>query len=535
MKNTSLYYTAWVFIFSLALLLRLPYLNHRPMHTDEAVHALKFADLLETGTYHYDANEYHGPTLNIFTLLPAYLRGQTNLAEIDETTLRLVPVFFGVMLVLILALFSPLIGRTAALASALWITISPAQVYFSRYYIQEILFVFFTFLLIIAVFRYALHKRVLWSLLAGCALGWLHATKETDILVLAAMVAAGLAVWFYLNRSKILAWPKEILSMENRKSINSGQAKLSINKLHMLLFLLSAAVSSAVFFTSLQGWFDSFRTYGVYFQRGAGATLHIQPWYYYLQLLFFHQPVGCPLSTEGWILPFAFIGVIQSFRRSSPNNAKLYKGLRLFLVFFTFALALILFAIPYKTPWNILTVHAELLILAGIGLDDLATMMKKNRGIIIGLVVIAFGMMTKQALSLNHRYDCHPCNPWVYAHPGADVAEITHAVEKATSVAEGQQTFIQVIVPGHEYWPLPWTLRRFTHIGWYDHVDEYTPAAPIILIAPQEEAGLIHKLYHSPPPGERFLYLPLWREYRELRPGVEIRGYVRKDIWEAMP
>jgi predicted membrane-bound mannosyltransferase len=65
----------WLLVGALAagVLLRLPQLGMRPMHTDEAVHAIKFGALLETGTYRYDKNEYHGPTLNYLTLLPAWL------------------------------------------------------------------------------------------------------------------------------------------------------------------------------------------------------------------------------------------------------------------------------------------------------------------------------------------------------------------------------------------------------------------------------------------------------------------------------
>ena len=44
--------------------LRIGKLGRRPMHTDEAVHAIKFAKLLEDGLYRYDPDEYHGPTLN---------------------------------------------------------------------------------------------------------------------------------------------------------------------------------------------------------------------------------------------------------------------------------------------------------------------------------------------------------------------------------------------------------------------------------------------------------------------------------------
>ena len=76
-----------------ALALRLPRLDQRPMHGDEAVHADKFRLLLEQRHYEYDPNEYHGPTLNYLTLIGAWLTGAKNLTQVSEFTLRIVPVF----------------------------------------------------------------------------------------------------------------------------------------------------------------------------------------------------------------------------------------------------------------------------------------------------------------------------------------------------------------------------------------------------------------------------------------------------------
>ena len=59
-------------LFALALViglaLRLPRLDARPMHHDEANQAVKFGGLLETGQYHYDPADHHGPTLYYLTL-----------------------------------------------------------------------------------------------------------------------------------------------------------------------------------------------------------------------------------------------------------------------------------------------------------------------------------------------------------------------------------------------------------------------------------------------------------------------------------
>ena len=95
MKSVLNFKLLFLTIIVIALCFRLPQLHIRPMHGDEAVHAIKFGDLLENGVYQYDPFEYHGPTLNYFTLLPAWLLSQQTLIDISESTLRIVAVFFG--------------------------------------------------------------------------------------------------------------------------------------------------------------------------------------------------------------------------------------------------------------------------------------------------------------------------------------------------------------------------------------------------------------------------------------------------------
>ncbi|MHC4679568.1 MAG: glycosyltransferase family 39 protein [Planctomycetota bacterium] len=158
----------------LALALRLPRLQQRPMHGDEAVHAIKFGKLLEEGVYTYDPDEYHGPTLNYLTLIPAWLTGAANLTQVSEFTLRIVPVFFGVCLVLLLLLVARPLGTGATVYAAVLTAVSPAMVFYSRYYIQEVLLVCFTFGAIASGCRYARNRSMAWALLTGVFLGLMH-------------------------------------------------------------------------------------------------------------------------------------------------------------------------------------------------------------------------------------------------------------------------------------------------------------------------------------------------------------------------
>ena len=100
---------------------------------------------------------------------------------------------------------------------------------------------------------------------------------------------------------------------------------------------------------------------------------------------------------------------------------------------------------------------------------------------------------------------------------------------------DGLEMHIEIIIPDYEYWPLPWYLRANKNIAWWDHVDFEEPAAPLVISAASEERELIKKIYELPPPGHRHLYISLFSGYKELRPGQELRTYIRKDVWDLLP
>jgi len=151
----------------LALAFRCPRLDERPMHNDEAVNAIKFGDLWQHGAYKYDPNEHHGPSLFYITLAIARLTSSPDFEHLSETKLRLVAVLFGVGLILLLPLVADGLGRKATIWAALFTAISPAMVFYSRYYIHEMLLVFFTFLALAASWRYWRSRKIGWALLAG--------------------------------------------------------------------------------------------------------------------------------------------------------------------------------------------------------------------------------------------------------------------------------------------------------------------------------------------------------------------------------
>src|SRR5205814_10459669 len=106
---------------------------------------------------------------------------------------RLASVAFGVGLILLLLLLADGLGRQAAAWAAIFTAISPAMVFYSRYFIHEMLLLFFTALTLGAGWRYAQTRSARWAALTGAGLGLMFATKETLVITVAAIGLAAIA------------------------------------------------------------------------------------------------------------------------------------------------------------------------------------------------------------------------------------------------------------------------------------------------------------------------------------------------------
>ena len=66
------------------------------MHTDEAVQASIAVVSSETGHYHYNPKEFHGPALPYLSDAVRRLRGIYLLKDADEAALRMISALFGI-------------------------------------------------------------------------------------------------------------------------------------------------------------------------------------------------------------------------------------------------------------------------------------------------------------------------------------------------------------------------------------------------------------------------------------------------------
>jgi uncharacterized protein (TIGR03663 family) len=343
------------------LFLRFGRLDTRPMHHDEANQAVKFGTLLETGQYHYDFRDHHGPTLYYLTLPAAWLRGQHTLASLDEQTLRGVTATFGVVTILLLPLMAAGIGRTAVAASALLLALSPAMVFYSRMFIQESLFACFTLWFVIGVGRVVIGGGLTWSLIAGIAAGLAIATKETSIIVLPAALAAAVIARWSPGDAGLKARRHEDRSSEAR-----GGGALAP---HLFVAVVSAAAVAALFYSSFltnpAGLLQPLLGASTYLDRGTQPASHGHPWHYYLALLTYSASGGLRWS-EALIVVLASVGALTAWTKGVGFWAR-------YLACDVVIATTIFSALPYKTPWNVLPFYVAAIVLAGVGLSGWST------------------------------------------------------------------------------------------------------------------------------------------------------------------
>jgi predicted membrane-bound mannosyltransferase len=351
---------ASVLIAVAAALLRFPDLADRPMHADEDVQARKLGTLLESGSWKYEPGEYHGPVMQYLTAGIAHVAGARGYRDLTETMLRATPAALGVALAAMPLAMAGVIGRAPALAIAALTALSPAMVYYSRYYIPETL-------LVVLTASMAMLGRRGWGVAAGVVMGLMFATKETAVIAAVALMLAARRRpgWRLVTVAAvvpvILLGPREIV------------------------------------------W-----TISEYARQAVGR--HLNPWHFYLGILVRQETMIAALAACGAAAAIAGRGLDEGERVFA----------RLAAVYTLIALA-IYSAIPYKTPWCLLGPLHGLIALAGLGG---VAMLRLARPAGVAVIALAGAHLAWQSYIYSRPMAADPRNAYAYAHTTRDVYQI---------------------------------------------------------------------------------------------------------------
>jgi uncharacterized protein (TIGR03663 family) len=489
----ALIIVCWIGVLAAGVFLRFDGLADRPFHADEATGARITAQRLESGGARFDPRHHHGPLLGGLAAPLSRLRGETGWRDMSKHTLRLLPAFAGVLLVLVPLLGRRRYGDAPMLLAAALLATSPLLAYYSRMFIHEML-------LALAGMAALFFLTNGWRLIvAGFLVGLMYATKETFVISMLAWSGAGLCL-MYETRTRIecAAW------LRLRVPVIAALAVL----------ILTAGFFYTDAFRNPRGAIDAVRTFFVY----ENVEGHDKSPFYYLQLLMLPHKSGGLWWFGTPVLLLALCAVAMTFRKEAMAAHE-----RVFVRFIGWSALfhfLIYSLISYKNPWLACLPWAHVCLLAGFAFSGIMRLPVAPRIAIAALAVVGIVTQFKQARAATGRLASDARNPFAYVPTRRDVESLESWLARLRDITPAG-TLEPVAVIGGDYWPLPWYLRAFDKTGYWNELPPDLEAMPLVFSMP-DTAEVVSNLLT-----DTHVALP-----RGLRPDVPVILYLRKDIWE---
>ncbi|HEV3468403.1 MAG TPA: flippase activity-associated protein Agl23 [Pyrinomonadaceae bacterium] len=357
-------------VLAAATLFRLYALELKPMHHDEGVNGFFLTNLIRQGVYKYDPTNYHGPTLYYLSLPPVALFGLSTFA------VRSLTAAFGVATVGLVLALRRHVGSVAALAGAALLAVSPAAVFYSRYYIHEALFVFFTLAVVVAALRFYETGSAWHMTMLSASAAMLFATKETAFISVGTLVLA----WLVARAWAKLTWRAPAAPAREKRRAKPAPAETGWEglveragggeRLAMLafgglaLFLVVNVLFYSSFFTYRQGLDGALQSLKVWTKTGV-SDFHKKS---------VHTYVGWLWQEEAPVLILAAVGAAAALLTRARNRFAVFAGAWAFGILAAYSL------IPYKTPWLVLSFVVPMCVAAGYGVQALSRSAAARRG-----------------------------------------------------------------------------------------------------------------------------------------------------------
>ena len=418
-------------ILAVAAAARLTLLGMKPPHFDEGVNGWFVDQLTQTGYYHYDPTNYHGPLHFYVLFLFQTLLGRHIWA------LRLPLAVMGVLSVWMMARFERFMGRNAALWAAGAMAISPGGVFYARYAIHEYWLVFALMLMAwgLAGLWYEGKRKYLWAVWSGVTLAVL--TKETYVIHFAACALTFPCVGM-LTRMSGPADRGGAARQEWTWRDMAGGAAMFVG---CVVFFYSGA------FMDVAGLKGLYQAYGAWAQTGRVGNGHEKPWIYWVKLMGRYEWPSC-------------IGIAVGLATVWRGTPRFVRGIAIYGLGTLVAYSII----PYKTPWCIVSLTWPFLMLFGYGVDFAAQRWGSALAV-GGAAVLAANAPEMVALNFFRYTDAK--EPYVYVQTFPEVRLLMDPLNKL--VAQNPENYQ---IAGHilmeSYHPLPWLLGDFPNVGYYD-------------------------------------------------------------------
>jgi uncharacterized protein (TIGR03663 family) len=472
LKKTRQFFTferIFIIILIAAFILRFIVLDLKLLHHDEAIHSWFSYELLTKGAWKYDPS-YHGPFLYYVTA------GMFSLFGDSDLTARLLPSLCGFLLIPLVWFIYRLgyLDKRQALLAAAFIAFSPDMVYFSRFLRHDIFMLFFTFLLVVALFYYIDHGQRRYVLIAAIATaGALSCKEEMPFIILVIFAFFAFEIW------------------QRRLPLPAGW------KTDIIIFLvLTTAIMSVLYSgfgghidTLQHGWLDAIEHWTeMHNKQRLGG-----PWYFYIPLFLLYELPIFLLAIVG-TLQFIFkdTRIIRSIKQGFARIPRRHSGLPVDALasscleqirrskdaiqkpeeFFRFCIFWMLMTMAFyayvgeKVPWLIIHPLLPMCFVAVYRLN-----WQKTLFAVAGIIFLL--MMT-----------------WHVAFVPADINEPIIQVQNSEEMREVMGLMDasgHVVIASKNYWPLPWYYRgdrwnKITFFGDITDISTLTQNRPGMII-----------------------------------------------------
>jgi uncharacterized protein (TIGR03663 family) len=426
-RNSAFLAVVVIILLSLiAVVIRFYALELRPLHHDEGVNHLFIQGIERDGYYQYSHENYHGPTFFYLTWATWKIFGDTEMgmrggvAAIGVLTFLLVPLWW---------MRNNNSSRWGGILAGIFIGLSPAHVYYSRYSIHETLFIGLSIFVAIVSYEWLKSPKISHGIWGGVALGLLAATKETYIITLAS-IGVGM----------LCARPKKLFSTMYRERVSALSLGFFVYVV-VLFFVVSAA------FTWNQGIAEVAMSIPQWIGRNSSDNGHFKPPQYYLEIIW---------TTEWQLLVLGLVTLMLLpwyWFKDTFSRGRFLWGWGL-------ASLTIYSALNYKMPWIFLNISAPL-ILASV---ETFQQLKKNIAffLVLTIALVAGGYKVYQS---NFVIPCgDPVNPFAYVHTLQGEKIFINDLKEYMETHRANSP-IRILVGVDGYWPLPFYFKQLENQG----------------------------------------------------------------------
>lgn len=482
------FWALFTFILLAGFFMRFYDLTKRPIHHDEGVIGWFMMNILQRLDYTYDA-DYHGPFLYHFGALVFLIFGDS------DFTLRAPTALANLAVILLLLPLRKKMGDAGVLAAAALLSLSPSMVYYAQRAYMDNWFILFTIGLVAAIVLFFETRDDKYIVASAGLLALLFTTKEIAFIILFILLLYGALEYAARlfakgGRWKALERDARAVALEARRRWRALAASVAV---FVIIYV-------AFYTTLLFNWKNIVpavtRSLTFWLERSTTWAGHFKPFPYYYEIMVKHEHAILLLAVAA-----SFLAGRSAFSR--------------FALVWSLATYFIFSAIPYKTPWLDPHILLPFAVLAGTGIDALWGSVRGWWRLVPTAVLAALlGISAYNAWQITYVNYSDDREMLVYVQSLDDYTKLVQRIENHSQAWGGYE--MPISVTSDEYWPLPWSLRKFRRMAfWGRSVEDQD--APVIISKKSDFSEIRSELRGEYDIGTY-----------TLRPGVTVFAYFRR-------